>query len=241
MNKITLRPLAEFDERPNSLVLMFECHELISPEMLAKHRWLNLHSGLLPTWRGKSANSWALLNDEPVLGFTLHEASDNFDAGKIIRTFEVKNDGISIYSELRREAIKKIEGAILSLLTGWVLGEVRSLPQSDEGPVRYCAEITSRDGVLSDFSKDSRWYVNLSRLFRERDRSDLYFNSPSGQIRLDSVEDNGVHYDGFHSRPLKMERGRLLVKTGNGAVWVSTEKPLALKTALLGSARERNV
>lgn len=235
-HKLPLRGLRELSEDNGALILMFECYELIAPSQLAKYRWLNLHSGLLPTWRGKSANSWALINNEPKLGFTLHEASRDFDAGNIIKTFEVANDGVSNYFYLREKALRKIEDEIYESLVGWLQGRILSQPQTNTAAIRYCSQIMRSDGVIDDFSLNSRWYVNLSRLFCRPQRSDLHFRASGSLIQLDNVEEVGLAYLGFHSRPLKLEKGRLLVKTGDGAVWITTQEPSALRDALLALA-----
>lgn len=47
---------------------------------------LNLHSGILPSYRGVMATFWALLNNEKKIGTTLHTIDDSsIDTGKIIQ------------------------------------------------------------------------------------------------------------------------------------------------------------
>lgn len=46
---------------------------------------LNLHSGLLPEYKGMMATFWALLNEEPMIGSTLHYIVDGtIDTGPVI-------------------------------------------------------------------------------------------------------------------------------------------------------------
>jgi methionyl-tRNA formyltransferase len=46
---------------------------------------LNLHSGLLPQYKGMMATFWALLNDEPAIGSTLHYIVDGtIDTGPVV-------------------------------------------------------------------------------------------------------------------------------------------------------------
>lgn len=46
---------------------------------------LNLHSGLLPEYKGMMATFWAMLNDEPTIGSTLHYIVDGtIDTGPVI-------------------------------------------------------------------------------------------------------------------------------------------------------------
>ena len=54
---------------------------------LPTHGVLNLHSGLLPEYRGVMATFWALLNNESEIGTTLHFIEDSsIDTGSIVTT-----------------------------------------------------------------------------------------------------------------------------------------------------------
>jgi methionyl-tRNA formyltransferase len=54
---------------------------------------LNLHSGLLPEYRGMMATFWAMLNDEPTIGSTLHYIVDGtIDTGPVIGRAPVTAD-----------------------------------------------------------------------------------------------------------------------------------------------------
>src|SRR5829696_8549571 len=44
----------------------------------------NLHDALLPRHRGPNATGWALRNDEPETGFTIHRLAPDFDTGPIL-------------------------------------------------------------------------------------------------------------------------------------------------------------
>lgn len=45
---------------------------------------LNIHSAILPKYRGAHSGTWALINGEHASGVTLHKISDKFDAGEIL-------------------------------------------------------------------------------------------------------------------------------------------------------------
>jgi methionyl-tRNA formyltransferase len=54
---------------------------------------INLHSGVLPDYRGILATFWAMLNDETHIGCTLHYVTDNtIDTGKIIDVHKIPVD-----------------------------------------------------------------------------------------------------------------------------------------------------
>jgi methionyl-tRNA formyltransferase len=59
---------------------------------------LNLHSGLLPNYRGVMTTFWAMLNGETTIGTTLHYINDaNIDAGDIVDTTTIKADSSRSY------------------------------------------------------------------------------------------------------------------------------------------------
>ena len=54
---------------------------------VAKYGVLNLHSGILPDYRGVMATFWAMLNGERKIGTTLHFMDDStIDTGRVIAT-----------------------------------------------------------------------------------------------------------------------------------------------------------
>jgi len=59
----------------------FESELLAVPEEYA----LNVHSSLLPEYRGVSPSFWTLLNGEEETGITVHEMADEIDTGGIVR------------------------------------------------------------------------------------------------------------------------------------------------------------
>jgi methionyl-tRNA formyltransferase len=59
---------------------------------------INLHSGLLPAYKGVMASFWSLLNGERQLGTTLHWITDSkIDSGAIISTQQQQVDTSKTY------------------------------------------------------------------------------------------------------------------------------------------------
>lgn len=87
---------------------------------LPKHGVINLHSGVLPDYRGVMASFWALLNDEQQLGTTLHFINDaTIDTGEIIATSLIKTQPKQSYLwhvlELYKQASQLIIDAIIQI------------------------------------------------------------------------------------------------------------------------------
>lgn len=68
---------------------------------------INIHSSLLPKYRGVSPNFWALLNDEDYTGITVHYMDDEIDTGDIISQERLPiKKGDSLHSLNKRVAEK---------------------------------------------------------------------------------------------------------------------------------------
>jgi len=70
-------------------ILNYECIKI------PKQGVINLHSGILPKYKGVMATFWAMLNGEETIGTTLHTIDDgSIDTGKIIKisTMKVKKE-----------------------------------------------------------------------------------------------------------------------------------------------------
>ena len=62
------------------------------------HGVLNLHSGLLPEYKGMMATFWSMLNDEPEIGSTLHYIVDaGIDTGPIVGRAPLATDREQTY------------------------------------------------------------------------------------------------------------------------------------------------
>jgi methionyl-tRNA formyltransferase len=109
-------------------------------------RVLNLHNSPLPRYRGVSPINWALRNEEPSHGVTIHEITPGIDSGPIVAQLEY-----SIYPE-----IDEVEDVYRRALAyGWTLFEqtmplldrLTPRPQDESQATYYPA---SRNGELGD-------------------------------------------------------------------------------------------
>ena len=64
--------------------------------------WLNLHCGLIPSYKGVDAIFWALLNEENELGVTIHKMDEKFDTGPIVMQNTIKNDELTYFQACDR-------------------------------------------------------------------------------------------------------------------------------------------
>jgi methionyl-tRNA formyltransferase len=87
---------------------------------------LNLHSGILPKYKGVMATFWALKNNDSEVGTTLHTIENgSIDTGRIIKTSKMKSRADKSYLwhvlELYKQGSLDIMAAIESLERGELL------------------------------------------------------------------------------------------------------------------------
>jgi methionyl-tRNA formyltransferase len=148
------RLLAPFLERlraaaPDTL-LVWSYSMLLPPAVLDVPRRgaVNVHSGLLPEYRGGHVVQWAILNGERETGATLHYLDAGIDTGPIIETSRFPigdtDDAMTVRAQLKRAGER--------LLRQWwpavVAGSAPRLPQ-DEARARLWPLRTVADGRIA--------------------------------------------------------------------------------------------
>jgi len=82
------------------LIISIRYRRILGTAAIAIPRWgvLNLHSGLLPEYRGMMATFWAMLNNETSIGCTLHYIVDGtIDTGPVVDRAPVPADRSRTY------------------------------------------------------------------------------------------------------------------------------------------------
>lgn len=78
----------DFQKFAPDLIISIRFGQILKDEIIAvaKHGVINLHSGILPGYRGVLASFWAILNGEKQIGSTLHYIENSkIDDGQIIK------------------------------------------------------------------------------------------------------------------------------------------------------------
>lgn len=98
--------LQNFRDFAPDLIISIRFGQIFKQALINVPRYgvINLHSGILPKYRGILATFWAILNGEKKIGMTLHYISDpSIDTGEIIEFFEDEIDwNSSLFSNINR-------------------------------------------------------------------------------------------------------------------------------------------
>jgi methionyl-tRNA formyltransferase len=122
---------------------------LLDDDALAVPRqgWLNIHSSLLPKYRGRAPVNWAILNGETELGATLHVIDAGIDSGDVVfqERFDLGED------EDVADALRKLDGCYERLIrraaAGLADGDLPRRPLDVTGTAVWPRR-TSEDGRI---------------------------------------------------------------------------------------------
>lgn len=138
------------EEVPNvsiDLVFTINYNRIIPEVILSKYRIVNYHVGLLPMWRGNSANGWAIINGNGYVGYTIHEMYPMLDSGPVYYQFSfpyIEGDTyFTARTAMAEDFRKKIASILLNIHNNSLMGEEQS------GQYVYCSSFRPGDGVVN--------------------------------------------------------------------------------------------
>jgi methionyl-tRNA formyltransferase len=137
--------------------------QILSQELLDLPRFgcLNVHTSLLPKYRGAAPIQWALLNDEPETGVTIMKMDAGLDTGPIL-TQEKTPIGPEDTSETLHARLAQIGAELLvRTIPDYLAGRLLPQPQPADG-VTLAPKIKKLDGRL-DWSQPARALWNRIR------------------------------------------------------------------------------
>ncbi len=157
--------LAQLRELRPDLIAVLAYGQILPQAILdlPPHGCLNVHTSLLPRWRGAAPIQWAILDGDAETGVAIMRMDAGLDTGGIIAT-----RATSIAPEDNAQTLHDrlaVLGAELLTQTipRYVAGEMPPRPQPVEG-VTYARKLTKDDGRL-DWSQPARVLYNRLRAF----------------------------------------------------------------------------
>jgi len=128
---------------------------------------INCHAGKLPFYRGRNVLNWALINDEPEFGITVHYVDESIDTGDIIlqRAYPITDD--DNYATLLETAYTECPRLLHQAVDLILQDRVQPVRQSMIHPVgMYCPARGPGDEIL-DWNQTSREIFNFVRAICE--------------------------------------------------------------------------
>ena len=130
---------------------------------LPRHGCLNVHTSLLPKYRGAAPIQWAIANGDAETGVTVMKMDAGLDTGPILslrRTPILPSDDSQVLHD--RLALLGAE-LLVETIPDFVAGKIQPQPQPAEGST-YAAKIKKEDGQI-DWSQPAEKIWNRLRAF----------------------------------------------------------------------------
>jgi len=142
----SLKVLKDIDA---DLFLVICYGQILSLEVLdsAKKIAINLHTSLLPQYRGAAPINWALINGECVTGVSVIKMTEKMDAGPVIANRELiiepQDNAISLSGKLVVLGVRLLKRVISDIENNNL-----SLKEQDETRVSYARKLKKEDGLI---------------------------------------------------------------------------------------------
>ena len=170
---------------------------------------INIHYSLLPSYRGASPIQSSLLNNDKKTGVTFMQISEDLDAGKIIKCFEVpinKNDNkSSLEKKLTKISILNLEKVITDFYSN------KTIPIDQEhGKASYCKKILKEDSIIN-FEESAEKIFAKFRAYNEW--PGICFTHKNKVIKIHGLEISSIKSPGSPGDIISFTNSGLTFKT----------------------------
>lgn len=165
-NKIKEIKLSEIPNYNPDLIFICNYTTIIKSDLLDKYLFINIHAGILPKWRGFNANCWAIINGENEVGYSIHRARCEFDAGEIFKIISVSLNEMETYSSARNRIKTLLCEQLESIFLGIIDGSIKPKEQDNKNIV-YTCRLKKTDGYIYDWNKETKQILRFYRVFKD--------------------------------------------------------------------------
>ena len=181
---------------------------------LPEHGCVNVHSSLLPKYRGAAPINWAIVKGETKTGVTTMRLVPKLDAGDVLLERETLIGEDEYASELTERLAQIGADLLIETLEGIEADGIEPRPQDDE-QATYAPSMKREDGLL-DWKLSAREIYNRIRGFDPWPGAYTFFRGKRLHVRRARPSDSA----NLHLEPgeLHVEHDRLLVGCGAGSL-----------------------
>lgn len=156
--------LKELREANLDFIVVLAFAQFLGNEMLTMARLgcFNIHTSILPKYRGAAPIQYALMNGDTETGVSIQKMVKKMDAGDLVHFHTVKiaatENGGQLYTRLKFQAALSMNDLIHKILNN----ELNYTPQ-DEAHVSFAPTLKKEDGLLKFSEKTVAQILNLNR------------------------------------------------------------------------------
>ena len=187
---------------------------------LPKHGCLNVHTSILPKYRGAAPIQWAILEDEKETGVTIMKMDEGLDTGDIVAVEKTpiapEDNASTLHDRLGRIGAE----ILVRTIPDYAAGKIKPQKQHAEG-ASYARKIKKEDGRI-DWNLPARKIWNMVRAFVPWPVAFTYFSEKDKTHLLKiwaAVEEPGM--SGAPGTILQADKNGLVVACGTGALRIT--------------------
>jgi len=141
--------LAELRELAPELIVVMAYGQILPPALLEipPHGCVNIHTSILPKYRGAAPIQWALLNGDPETGVTLMKMDAGMDTGPVIAFARTPIDFDDNAETVHDRLALKGASLLVEKLPDYLNGSLKPVPQPEGATL--ARKITKEDGRLN--------------------------------------------------------------------------------------------
>jgi len=233
--------IEHFKKLAPDLIAVVAYGKILPPELLQipPLGCVNVHSSLLPKYRGAAPMNWAIVNGETETGVTTMRISKDLDAGDILMAISTPLDECETAVELHDRLAPLGAELLIKTLAAIEDGSAKQTPQ-DHSSATYAPMIKKEDGHL-DWTGSARDIYNRVRGFKPWPGAFAFLDGKNFRIH----EAAAVDFDSGEKPGTIIENeGHLAVACGSGTLYLlevqlEGKRPLGTADFLRGHKIEK--
>jgi methionyl-tRNA formyltransferase len=212
--------ISELRELKPDLIVVVAYGQILPQSILdlPKFGCLNVHTSLLPKYRGASPIQSAILNGEAETGVTIMKMDAGLDTGEIVaqeRTPILPEDNSqTLHDRLAQLGAELLVGTI----PDYVARKILPKPQPTEG-ASYTAKIKKEDGKI-DWNEPAEKILSRLRAFTPWPGAFTFFPAGSKPRLLKIWKAEVVKHSGRIGEVLSADKTGVVVGCGQDALWI---------------------
>ena len=205
------------------VMVVFAFGQILSSDILHMNKYgcINIHTSLLPVWRGAAPMQWAIMEGDEYSGVTIMQMDEGIDTGDILMSERVK----LAPDETTQSLIDKLTDIgcdlIMDVLADAAKGSLTPVKQDDEKS--SYAKILSKEMGRVDFTQSA---VQTERKIRALSEWPGVYCSHAGKkvkfYKAEVVPENSAYRPGVVSEVTKKS---FLIQTGDGQLRIRSLQP----------------
>ena len=179
---------------------------------------INVHSSLLPKYRGAAPINRAILNGDNVTGVTIFRMTEGTDEGDVIAQKEVAIEDTDTALTLNDKLSKAGADLLISTLA-LISSSKATFTEQDSAAVTFAPKLTKKDGLISWAEKSVRIHNHVRAMVPW---PAAYTSMHRKQIKVlkTRILRNGPQHDHEPGTIVGLDREGITVKTGDGAILI---------------------